>query len=246
MHVEKYNRFQTQILLKHYSREHFYYENKNINRKKTKLNYNLCERKNAKNFLEKRLSEVKVQNRRDVNIMCDWIITLPKNPFSEEQERAFFKEAYNFFIKKYGEENTISAWVHKDETQAHMHFCFIPIVFEKKKERYKVCAKELITKKELQKIHSEMQNYLNIKLNFEAKILNDNKTQSYKKVEELKLETELKSIKELNKSLKAKELATTATLIKQNYNLVNFFSRALEVVKSNKSLIKNKEKEHIR
>ena len=40
---------------------------------------------------------------------------------SDKQQR-FFRDFTNFFKDKYGEENVLSAIVHLDETNPHMHF----------------------------------------------------------------------------------------------------------------------------
>lgn len=86
---------------------------------------------------------------------------MPKEAFTEEQERCFFQSAYDFMVKKYREENVISAWVHKDEAgQAHMHFAFIPICIDKKKGIEKVSAKEVLTRDELRSIHKDMSKYM--------------------------------------------------------------------------------------
>lgn len=64
--------------------------------------------------------------------MCSWVIIVPKDlPWDDENK--FFNESYKFLTKVYGEEkNIISAYVHVDETQSHMHFAFIPVVKDKK------------------------------------------------------------------------------------------------------------------
>lgn len=76
--------------------------------------------------------------RSDVNTICQWVCTAPKD-LPPEQEEAFFKETYDYLNSLYGEKNCIQAVVHKDEGvkdrdgnilegQAHMHYIFIPVV----------------------------------------------------------------------------------------------------------------------
>ncbi|MCH3737880.1 plasmid recombination protein, partial [Campylobacter coli] len=55
-----------------------------------------------------------------------------------EQEREFFKTAYDFYCEKYGKENVISAMVHKDETTPHLHLLIVPLTKDGR-----LCAKEL-------------------------------------------------------------------------------------------------------
>ena len=201
MHVEKYTKDAVRHLLQHYSREAKNYSNKDIDKERTAHNYNLCERENDFEYYKQRLSEVKCQNRADVKTLCDWVITLPKDLFSDEEERCFFKAAYDFMKDRYGEDNIISAWVHCDEAgQHHMHFAFIPIVFDKKKGVYKVSAKEVINKKELQIIHKEIEAYISESLGRDVIMLNGATKAGNKTVEELKAYGDLAKT---NETLKA-------------------------------------------
>ena len=187
MHIEKYCREAVGHMLKHYSRNAKNYSNLDIDAERTEHNYNLCPHENAFAYYEQRLSEVKCQKRADVKTLCDWVITLPKQKFTDEQEHAFFREAYNFMEKRYGKENVVSAWVHKDEAgQPHLHFSFIPVTFDEKKGIFKVSAKEVITRKDLQKIHGEIESYLSLQLDMPVAMLNGATQEGNKTVEELK------------------------------------------------------------
>lgn len=174
-HFAKYAAAAVGHLLKHYERakdakgEYIKFGNKNIDPMRSPENYNLApERMGGQQaFIKQRLSEVKLQKRDDVKILCDWVVTLPKGDYTPEQEHAFFKETYRFLSGKYGEKNVVSAFVHKDEEQPHMHFAFIPIVPDKKwnekhpdKQREKVSAKECVTKSDLERFHTEFQQQL--------------------------------------------------------------------------------------
>lgn len=174
-HFAKYAAAAAGHLLKHYERakdakgEYIKFGNKNIDAERTPKNYNLApERKGGQQaFIKQRLSEVKLQKRDDVKILCDWVVTLPKGDYTPGQEKEFFKETYRFLSGKYGEKNVVSAFVHKDEEQPHMHFAFIPIVPDKKwnekhpdKQREKVSAKECVTKSDLERFHTEFQQQL--------------------------------------------------------------------------------------
>lgn len=119
----------------------------------------------------RRLSEVFCQNREDVNTLVTWVWTMPKD-LDPEYEREFFKGIYDFFKEKHGEENIIYARVHKDETTPHLQLGFIPVVAApKKKQGYKVCAKEVSNKAYLHDIHSDLQIYLENRLGVECNIL---------------------------------------------------------------------------
>ena len=210
-------------LFNHYERkENIKFGNQEIDKSKSHLNYNLANNKNLtqNEILNKRLSEVKVLKRKNVNVICSWIITLPKTIKKDsEEEKEFFKKSYEFLKNEYGEKNIISSYVHKDETTPHMHFCFIPIVIDKKKNIEKVSAKELITRNHLQTFHNRLEKYLSNHFKKEIGILNGatengNKTILEIKNQELKLknieiENDIKQI-----SSKIKKYNTTLEKIK--------------------------------
>ncbi|MCR5806832.1 MAG: plasmid recombination protein [Oscillospiraceae bacterium] len=161
MHVEKYNRGVMGHMLGHYDRTHPGSKSQ-IDDTKTHLNYNLAAEEQPLpqlDFIHKRLSEVKVHKRKDVNVFCDWVITAPKE-LSEHEYDTFFHEAYSFMSQRYGKDNVISAYVHMDESQPHMHFAFVPVTTDKKKNIPKLCAKEVLTKTELRTIHKDMSQHM--------------------------------------------------------------------------------------
>ncbi len=165
------------------------------------LGKNLSQRE----ILNQRLSEVKVLKRNDINIICSWVITLPKTIKKDtEDEKLFFKESYNFLKNKYGEKNIISSYVHKDEVTPHMHFCFIPVVIDKKKNIEKVSAKECVTREDLKKFHKELNNYMTNIFNRDIGILNGATANGNKTVLEMKneqLEKEYNLKKEIYKEI---------------------------------------------
>lgn len=206
-------------LFDHYERkEDIKFKNQDIDKTRSHLNYNLntnalyvdCDdnivkEKSQREILNQRLSEVKVLKRNDVNVTCNWVITLPKTiKENSEEEKLFFQESYNFLKNRYGEKNIISAYVHKDEVTPHIHFCFVPVVIDKKKNIEKVSAKELITKKELNSFHKDLNNYMTNIFNRDIGILNGATTNGNKTVLELKnqkLEEEYNLKKEIYKEI---------------------------------------------
>ena len=134
-HYEKYTRGAVKGLIRHDARskdlekgiEHAR-SNENIDETRTGLNYNLAPKRDVStgDFIKQRCSEARTLNRKDVNVMCSWVVTLPQN-VRPEDEYKFFRAAYDFLSDKYGEKNTVAAWVHKDETTPHLHFCWVPV-----------------------------------------------------------------------------------------------------------------------
>lgn len=231
MHVEKFQKNAVGHMLKHYSRSSANFSNKEIDHARSDFNYNLAPKRKQYDieYYKKRLSEVKCQNRSDVKTLCDWIITLPKEAFTEEQERSFFQSAYDFMVKKYREENVISAWVHKDEAgQAHMHFAFIPICIDKKKGIEKVSAKEVLTRDELRSIHKDMSKYMERIFGYDVGILNGATAGGNKSVIELKtkdLQREIKALEEV----KRQSVIEMVHTIKKTPKILSDISKAIKI-----------------
>ncbi|HEY4544214.1 MAG TPA: MobV family relaxase [Tissierellaceae bacterium] len=211
-HLMKANRNQVGGLTRHFERykkengEYIKFQNQEIDTEKTRLNYNLAEDKNQLEFIKERTSEVRCLNRKDVNVMCDWVVTLPEKIKTEEDQEKFFKETYNFLENEYGKENVISSFVHLDETTPHMHFAFIPVVTDKKRGDLKVSAKELITRKHLQEFHPKLENHMEKVFGRDVGILNDATKAGNKSVSELKGETIRVELESLKRDLKASKM----------------------------------------
>ena len=142
----------------------------------TQFNYDLTQRNmSALDYLNKRLSEVKVQNRSDVKVLGQWVWTMPKDLDPVYQDE-FFREIYNYNVEKFGEENICYATVHVDELTPHMHLGIIPIVKVDKVrtdgKTEKVCAKDVFTREYLQHAHADLEQYLETNLGVEVNILN--------------------------------------------------------------------------
>ncbi|OAV63350.1 Plasmid recombination enzyme [Bacteroidales bacterium Barb6] len=86
-------------------------------------------------------------------------MTQPEDIKIEESQK-FFEETYKFLTARYGADNVVSAYVHMDETTPHMHFAFVPIAHDKKKDRLTVSAKKVIDKKELKVFHNDLDKHM--------------------------------------------------------------------------------------
>ena len=195
MNCEKFTRNQSGNILVHCDRSdpNRTYKNQKIDHSKTYLNYNLApEHKGMTDyeFMKKRCEEFKILKRKDVNWLVSWVITMPADYTGNKA--LFFREAYNFMENRYGKDNVVSAYVHLDETSPHMHFCFVPVIFDNKKQEYKVNAKQCINKVELKQIHPEMQEYLENKLQTKVNILNGATAEGNKTIDQLKKEEKIK------------------------------------------------------
>ena len=185
--VKHFHRSGVKAILNHVTRTDNY-SNQDIDISRSKYNYSLSKNEPFEAY-KKRLSEVHCLNRANVNTLSSWCVTLPKGVRKEDQ-RKFFEETVKFLNNRYGERNLVSADVHFDETTPHLHYCFIPIVFDEKKQREKVDRKSIFTLKELKTFHNDLQNHITQALGYEVQILNGKlKTRKNLSINELKERT---------------------------------------------------------
>lgn len=190
-HVKKFTKTNMQGLSIHLERKTTNHANKDIDVERSHLNYDLCQKNgDTLSRLQDRLDQVYCLKRKDVKACCEWIVTLPENlkGIPENEQRQFFEKTYDFLKNRYGgEKNVVSANVHMDETTPHMHFDFVPVVWDEKKQREKVSAKEVLTRKELQNFHQDLDIFLKTEIPgiYQDGILND-KTIGIEDVKDLK------------------------------------------------------------
>ena len=194
--------------------------NKDIQADKTHENYNLAPTRKGidkdgneyelsqMEILKKRLSEVKhldLNKRKDINVMVDWVITLPQDVPREKAEE-FFKNAYQFCSERYGEENVILAWVHMDETTPHMHFSFVPVVKDENGSE-RLCAKEKVSRFELTQFHPKLQEYVEEKMGQSVAVLNGATAGGNLTIIEMKMRKALEKLAEVEATTGALETA---------------------------------------
>ncbi|WP_252243154.1 MobV family relaxase [Clostridium sp. ZBS14] len=135
--------------------------NKEIDLKKTHLNYDLVQSElNLYQRVKQRVDEVRPVSRVQKNSVVDYsnIITVPQDQFKTwgvEKSKEYLKEVYNYFCEEFGKENVVAAKVHLDETTPHMHLHFVPVSTEGKLQ-----ARKVMTPKRINEIHSKAPKYL--------------------------------------------------------------------------------------
>lgn len=174
---QKYTRGALGHLCAHFERQkdengnYIKFGNQDIDSSKSHLNYNLAaadQPLSQLDFIHKRIKECSCLNRKDVNVMMTWCVTLPaelKNKPKEEQEK-FFKETYKFLALRYGKKNVISSYVHWDEETPHMHFAYTPVMYDKEKKSERFNAKVVGSKKDLNSFHKDIDKYLTEKMGY--------------------------------------------------------------------------------
>lgn len=214
-HVTKFTGGAIGHMLQHYDRTK---EIENIDTERSHLNYNLAADDQPLpqlDFIHQRLSEVRVQNRKDINKLCDWVVTAPKDLPIEEQPE-FFRETYDFLRDKYGAKNVVSAYVHMDEVTPHIHFAFVPVVADPRRNGEKLSAKEAITKKDLQHFHEQLQVRIEERLGHPVSIQNEATREGNKSVEELKRQSATERLQKANE--KASKIVSKAQKQVQTIN----------------------------
>lgn len=107
-------------------------------------------------FIGERISTLALKRhvRKDAVRLCDCIVTLPRS-FDDSREREFFKTAYTFLCQRYGVDNVVSAYIHKNSSRPHMHFAWVPVTKDGR-----LSAKNVVTRLELKTLHPDMQRFM--------------------------------------------------------------------------------------
>lgn len=108
-----------------------YKSNPDIDPTRTHLNYHIHQPKDKyRHLVLQRIEEAGAKKRSNSVVMQDCFATASPDWINElpyEKQQEFFNHAYQYFAKTFGEQNIISAVVHMDEQNTHMHICFVPI-----------------------------------------------------------------------------------------------------------------------
>lgn len=142
------------------------HSNQDIDVSRSHLNYDLVAGRtnNFKTDIQSYIDERKAGSRavrKDAVLANEWVITSDKSFFEqldEEQTKAYFETAKQYFADKFGDENIRYAWVHLDENTPHMHMGIVPF-----DDDNKLSAKRVFNRETLQKIQDELPEFLQSK-----------------------------------------------------------------------------------
>ena len=151
--MEKYKRQEVSPVEEENERDETYQaSNPQIDSSRTHLNYHLIlPRKSYMEIINERLSELELKRkiRSDAILMNSFIVT-SDGEFFKRLNPWEIDDCVKFFSDKYGEENMISAVVHRDETTPHMHLNFIPI------NEGRLSSKSLFDRQKLAQLQTEL------------------------------------------------------------------------------------------
>lgn len=156
--------------------------NKEIDTTKSHLNYNLNVNEQGIPYNQEKQFErimqgktlpsgatLVVNNRKDLKVLCSWVVSLPDDVRTEDED-LFFKAVYDHLKEKYP--HCVSAFVHKDEAgKKHLHYSLVPIFYDVKKNIYKVSANELVDRNALKTFHNELSNAVENALGYPVSIM---------------------------------------------------------------------------
>ena len=233
-HLQKFTRSSAAHILGHCEREKSehgeflkYRTSSDIDTSKTHMNIDLYEHdgRSAHQRLSNRLKEVHVLQRKDVNVLCDWVVTLPSELLhrSRESIKAFFESTKEFLDSRYGKENNVSCNVHMDEATPHLHYCFVPVKYDDKKEKYKVSAKEVVNRSDLNSFHVDLEDHLHQQIGLPKGLIHSGITEQQggnKSIHELK--SELSSLEKKVREKKT-ELQNLSEAEKERYQSAPFY-----------------------
>ena len=73
----------------------------------------------------------------------------------EEKQEEVLRDMYEWLKEEHGEDNIISAVIHKDETNMHLHFDFVPITEDKR-----LSARDILSQSNLKRMQRESLEYV--------------------------------------------------------------------------------------
>lgn len=116
--------------------------------------------------------------RKDAVVMADVVVTLPDNVRKGDEDR-FFRLTYWYLSNKFGIDNMMGGYVHKDEVlkdgtpaRDHMHVPFTPIL-DGRFNYKKMCPRTLY-----QNMHRELGDYLEKRLGYRPEVELDEETRA--------------------------------------------------------------------
>lgn len=140
-------------------------KNEDIDLSLTHQNYDIVQSDlNLYQRVKKRVDELKESGSRvqkNSVVMQSNILTIPEGfeeKYGEEKEVEYFQACYDFFVQEFGEENVVSAMVHKDEpkSRGHMHLHFLPV----NPENGRLQARKAMNRTRVNQIHDDLPAFL--------------------------------------------------------------------------------------
>lgn len=160
-HVTKFKAFAVSPMVGHYNREaeRRGYERDNIDGSRTPENYAIgsdttdgladAVRARVAEAIEEHERTAGKAVRKDANVLCDWVVTLPED-CPKARAGDFFAAVVGFIRERYGAENVPGGFVHVDESTPHAHVPVVPV------RDGRLVASKVIDRADLKSFHGEL------------------------------------------------------------------------------------------
>lgn len=248
-HIDKATRLQAVGLFRHDMRLSEEHSNINIDKSKSKNNYNLVDNNPLERY-QKRLSELYVLNRKDVNTLAEIVITKPKDLKFSDQKK-FWQACLDNCIDYFGKENVVSAAVHLDETTPHIHLKAIPVYYNEKKQREQVSFDKKCPRDFYKHYHEKLLKDIEKAIGYKVEILKEDTIKRNQTMEEFKKShntdkfesaLKIKSLENENQELKNKvQVLEQGGVSESNelYNQINKLENKVEHLENQNKLMYN-------
>ena len=137
--------------------------------------------------------------RKDLVTLGEWVITCPRS-IPKKDRIKFLQASVDFLCDRYGAKNITCISLHLDEPNSmpHLHATFVPV-----DSRGKICARNVLTRRELQHFHPDLERYTSQKLGYEVHILKDEdeRTKESIPLSQFKVETKAKELEQKEKQI---------------------------------------------
>lgn len=231
-HIAKFQASALGRMCEHYDRtpeiERGYVRN-NIDTSRTSQNYNLAPNREGGQvqFIRERIESLNLKRvpRKDAVRMCDCVVTKPQS-LSPEKTEQFFRSAFAFLQRRYGAENTVSAYVHMDETTPHMHYAWVPVTTDGR-----LSAKDIVNRRDLRTLHRDLQVHLEQELSCHVEVLLGDEKQQDKALSNVP-QKQLNAAREGVKDLEEQRDSLSAEIALESDRLERLRRRAGELEKA--------------
>lgn len=135
------------------------HSNENIDKARTKDNISLKQSSGSyvedmQNIVESRTDK---KIRKNAVVMVGHTFQIGEDALNvpEEKQVEILRKGYDFISERYGEDNVISATIHRDETNPHLHVDTVPMT-----EDGRLSARDVVTRQELRNVQSDMLQFM--------------------------------------------------------------------------------------
>ena len=195
------------------------YSNPDIDKNRTQENYHIgIERNNMYGYLKdtvKKYDAITPPKRvkKDRVVLTGFCFTVPAEIANTNKEQEYFEHCYNWLKKQFGEDNIITADVHRDEihqywdnqkniwteSRAHMHAEIIPYT----KTRGVNC-KNFMNRDSLKRWHDDLDKYIYAHMGIHDLVYTDSRAigRNTDMLKKESIEAQAKMLKDLNKQVK--------------------------------------------